>query len=146
MKNLILAKPKKFSDFSGFYNSRNLSILVKPKKSNLMHDVIIQIIIVGVVFALFFGASASRANSMAVKQQVVEKQIALLIESASPGMDFTIYEKNMKGVISKFEIKENRVFAYIDSQTVSKGYPFFTKYSVALEKIEGGYKIKINGN
>ena len=50
------------------------------------------------LFALFFYATAGRVGTNDVKQQVLEKQIALMIDSAEPGMSFDIYRINKNGI------------------------------------------------
>lgn len=116
---------------------------MKNKTASLLHEILIHIILIALIFALFYAATLDKASSRAVKQQVLEKQIALIIDSASPGMEFTIQKNNMKGTVSNMEIKEGRVFAYVDGQSLSKGYPYFSKNYVSLEKKEGEYLIKI---
>ena len=98
----------------------------KGKKAKLIYQVIVQIILIVLIFGLFFIASLNQVNSRGVRQQVVEKQTALLIDSAKPGMSFVISKTNVNGLV-RLEIKSARVFAYIDGQGFSKGYPYFSK-------------------
>jgi len=105
--------------------------------------VITHLILIALIFAVFFLAATSRVHSKVVKQQVLEKQTALLIDSAVQGMVFTINKVNKNGRISNLEIKEGRVFVYVEGQGYSKGYPYFSKYEVILEKEEGKFLIKI---
>ena len=100
-------------------------------------------ILIGMIFALLFMATAGRLNSNGVKQQVLEKQLALLIDSAVPDMTFIVNKANVNGVINNLEVKEGKIFAYIGSQTFSKGYPYFTKYNVNVEKQEDKFLIRI---
>ena len=85
----------------------------------------------------------SRVNSKIVKQQVLEKQTALLIDSAMPGMTLIISKKNKNGYIQDIEIKQGRVFVYMDGQGFSKGYPYFTSHDVNLQKEEDRFLINI---
>ena len=115
----------------------------KNTRANLTYQVITHLILIALIFAVFFLAATSRVHSKVVKQQVLEKQTALLIDSAVQGMVFTINKVNKNGRISNLEIKEGRVFVYVEGQGYSKGYPYFSKYEVILEKEEGKFLIKI---
>jgi hypothetical protein len=118
---------------------------MNKKASSLMYQVIKQVIIITLLFALFFGAANAKVNSNGVKQQVLEKQIALMIDSARDGMSFKVFKVNGDGVVDSIEIREGRVFVYIGGLVSSKGYPFFTKYDVGLDKVEDGFLIKVDG-
>jgi len=113
------------------------------KRGSMLHQVLIHLILIALVFALFFFVTAGRADGNEAKQQVVEKQVALLIDSASAGMSFTIYKQNMNGVISDMKVEDGKVFAYVDGSGYSNGYEFFTKYDVSLEKKEDRYIISV---
>jgi hypothetical protein len=104
------------------------------KKAEVLNQVVIHIILVTLIFALFFMASAGKINARDVKQQVNEKQIALLIDSAVSGMSFEIKKNNENGIISKIEIKEGRVFVVVSGFASRQGYPYFSKYSVTVKE------------
>lgn len=109
------------------------TILTKPKNAtSLVYEVIIHIIIIAIIFGLFFGAATQKAGARAVKQQVLEKELALLVDSGTSGMSFSVNKINMKGQIQNIEIKDGKIFAYVDGLTYSKGYPYFTKYNVQV--------------
>jgi len=116
---------------------------MKSKKASLLHQVIVHIILIALVFGLFFLAATANVNSKGVKQQILEKQLALLIDSAESETSLIIHKSNKYGEITNLEIKEGRVFAYVEGQGLSKGYPFFTEYDVSLEKDDENYYIKI---
>jgi len=115
----------------------------KKKRASLLQEVLIHLILIGLVFALFFFATAGRINSKQVKQQVIEKELALLIDSAMPGMSFSVTRANRNGVISNIEIKDGKIFAYLEGQTFSKGYDFFSKYNVYVEKDENKFYVMV---
>jgi len=121
--------------------------MVINKKGSLLHQVITQFILIGLIFGLFFMATVGRLNSNAVKQQVLEKELALLVDSAMPGMTFIVQKENTNGIINNLEIRTGRIFVYVGSQTFSKGYPYFTKYKVSVEvnqtKEEKKYLVKV---
>jgi hypothetical protein len=95
------------------------------------------------IFALLFVTTTERAGSRAVKQQVVEKEIALLIDSAEPGMSFEISKINIKGVVDKIEIKDGKVYSYVNGMSLSKGYEYFTKYNIELKETDSSFIINV---
>jgi hypothetical protein len=113
------------------------------KKGDLMHEVIIQVIFVGLVFAIFFYATADKVNAREVKQQVLEKQTALLIDSAISGMSFEIFKNNINGVVNKIEIKNGRVYIAVSGMASINGYPYFSKYSVSVEEIADKFIVRM---
>jgi hypothetical protein len=102
------------------------------KKGEVLNQVLIHIVLVGLIFAIFIFATAGRINGRDVKQQVLEKEIALLIDSAEPGMEFGIQKGMLNGKINNIEIKEGRVFVTVENLGAYKGYPYFSKYSVSV--------------
>lgn len=108
-----------------------------------MYEIIIHLILIGLIFALFFYVTAGRVNSKEVKQQVVEKEIALLIDSAEKGMSFSINKLNMNGQINGFKVENGKVFALIDNQKISKGYDYFSKYSVSVDEREDRFIVHV---
>ncbi|MBT3577496.1 hypothetical protein HN630_00850 [archaeon] len=105
------------------------------KKGAVMHEVVIHIILIAIIFSLFFIATARRADSRFVKQQIVEKQLALLIDSAIPGMDLKIYKINRNGIIDNLEIKNGEVFVSVGGLSFESGYPYFSKHQVSVEEV-----------
>ena len=104
------------------------------KKASILHQVIIHIILVAAILALFLMASAGRTTSSEVRQQLLEKQLALFIDSSEPGMSFSVNKIEREGVIiRKLELKDGRIVSSIDGREISKGYPYFSKYKVRLE-------------
>jgi len=117
---------------------------MKSKKAtSLLYQVIIHLILIALIFGMFLLSASSRVNSKNVKQEVLEKQTALLIDSASPGMTIIIHKFNANGKITKLELKAGEIFAYVDGSGYSSGYPYFTKHSVRLEEDRDNYYIKI---
>ena len=114
----------------------------KNKKASLLQETLIHLVLIGLVFALFFLVSAGRVNSKQVKQQIVEKELALLIDSAKPGMSFGINKVNRNGVVS-IEVKDGKVFAYIDGQGFSKGYSYFSKYDIVVEQDDDKFYVRV---
>ena len=97
------------------------------------------------LFGMFFFATTGRVNSKEVKQQVVEKELALLISSAKPGMSFSVNKINMNGVISKIELKEGKVYAYVGGSGFSNGYSYFSKYEVSVFEEDDKFVVRVRG-
>ena len=116
---------------------------MKSKKASLMHQIIVHLILIALIFAMFFMSASYRTESKGVKQQVLEKQLALLIDSAEPNTTIIVRQIYMNGKVSNMEIKQGRIFVYVNDQGYSKGYPYFTKYELGLEKDNENYYIKI---
>jgi len=110
---------------------------------SMMYQIIIHLVLIALIFLLFFAAASARVNSRDIKQQVLEKQFALMIDSASSGMTIEISRVNMNGIINNIEVKDGKVFVYVSGLVISKGYPFFTKYNVELNNDKDNFYIKI---
>ena len=111
------------------------------KKGNLLNEVIIHIVLIGLILALFLFATAGKVNGRGVRQQVLEKQTALLIDAAVPGMSFEIKKKTPNGVVSGVEVRDGRVFVEVAGLNAFEGYPYFSLYSVGV--VEEGSKFII---
>ena len=116
---------------------------MKNKRAEVLQSVLIQIALVGLVMVLFIFATADKINARGVKQQVLEKEIALLIDSASPVMEFAIDKKNINGVISDIKLDGGRVKVIVDGLGSVKGYPFFTKYNVGVRSEGNKFVIRV---
>ena len=104
------------------------------KRGEILNQVLVHIVLIGLIFAIFIMATAGRINGRDVKQQVLEKELALLIDSAEAGMDFGIQKVMINGKINNIEIKEGRVFVGVENLGSFKGYPYFSKYSVSVRE------------
>ena len=113
------------------------------EKASILHQVIMHLVIIGVLFALFFLATAGRVDSREVRQQVLEKQLALLIDSGLPGMSFSVSKINRDGFVTRIETLDGEIFSYVDGSKFSEGYPYFSKYNVRIEENELEFLIKI---
>ncbi len=102
------------------------------KKGSILNNSVINIILVAIIFAVFLLAVSGRVNSRDVHQQVLEKQLALLIDSADVGMSFGVTKVNLKGLVDNIEVHDGRVFAKVDGFPSFKGYPYFSRHSVSV--------------
>lgn len=106
---------------------------MKEKKGSILNQVVAHIIIVAIIFSIFILAVSGRVNSRDFKQQVIEKQIALLIDASSNGFSFEIPKSNFAGTIDKIEIRDGRVFVTFSGLRSTKGHPYFTSYFVGVK-------------
>ena len=94
---------------------RNFLCFPKPlrfcKKADIVYQTLTHLILITLIFAIFFLAATSKVSSKVVKQQVLEKQTALLIDAADAGMTIIIDKTYVSGgTIGNIELKEGRVF------------------------------------
>ena len=115
---------------------------MRNKKGGLLNQVIIHLVLIGIIFALFMFATAGKVNARGVKQQVLEKEIALLIDVAVPGMSFYVDKNHINGVVQDVEVKDGKVFVAVAGLGSFRGYPYFSKYSVDV--VEEEYKFVVN--
>jgi hypothetical protein len=113
------------------------------KNGSILNQVVIHVILVGLIFAIFFMAVADRVNARGVKQQVLEKEIALLIDSAEAGMSFGVRKINIDGFVSGVNIENGRVFVIVDGLNSLRGYPYFSKYSVDIVEEESKFVVRV---
>lgn len=117
--------------------------MVNKRGTHLVNKAVIHIIIVGVVFVLFFMAVGDSINGRGVKQQILEKQLALLIDSAAPGMSFEVPKKNLHGFIQKIELGNGKIFVAVEGLFSIEGYPYFSRYQVNVIEEDNKFIIKV---
>ena len=115
----------------------------KNNKAGLLHQAIIHLVLIALIFGLFYAVLNSRVNSKIVKQQILEKQIALLIDSAMPGTNLVVYKENMNGFVSGIKLEGGKIFIYVDDAKFSKGYDYFTEYNVDVKNEVDKFYINI---
>jgi hypothetical protein len=116
---------------------------MKGKKAGVFQGMLIQIMLIALVFILFFTAHQAKFSGRDIKIQMIEKQTALLIDSAIPGMSFTLFQLNLYGSLDNLELKEGKVYATLDGLPSVKGYPYLSPYRVSLTKTEKGYVVEV---
>lgn len=117
---------------------------MRNKRGGLLNQVIIHLVLIGIIFALFLFATAGKINSRGVRQQVLEKEIALLVDAAVPGMSFAIQKKNIDGLVHGIEIKEGKVFVSVAGLGSFKGYPYFSRYSVSVMEEDDKFVVSVD--
>ena len=113
------------------------------KSGSIMNSLVINIILVAIIFAVFLLAVSGRVNSRGVHQQVLEKQLALLIDSADVGMSFEVAKKNPNGLIDSVEVRDNRIFVGVEGLASLPGYPYFSRHSVSVSDEGDKFVVKV---
>jgi len=116
---------------------------MKNKRGGLLNQVIIHLILIGIILALFLFATAGKINARGVKQQVLEKEIALLIDASVPGMSFEVEKNNLNGFVSGVDVSDGRVFVMVEGLNAFEGYPYFSRYSVDVIEKEDKFVVSI---
>ncbi|MBT6689957.1 hypothetical protein HN903_04710 [archaeon] len=113
------------------------------KRGSVMNEFVVHVILIALILAVFLFASAERVNGRNVMQQVLEKQLALLIDSAEAGMSFEVWKGNINGVIDDVDIDDGRVFVSVDGLRSVGGYPYFSRYSVEVEEVGDKFLVTV---
>ena len=113
------------------------------KKASFLHEVIIHLILIGLIFGMFYVATVMRMSTSSVKQQILEKQTALLIDSAIPGTTLIIEKSNLHGKIKSLSLVNGRVLIGIGSAASAEGYPYFSRYNVFVRSDEDKFYIEV---
>jgi hypothetical protein len=121
---------------------------IGKKGMSMMYQMILHLILVVIIFLLFFAAATAKVNGRAVKQQVLEKQIALMIEAGQPGSVFSINKINKYGKVEKIDIKPYkkegpRVFVQVNGLVSVSGYPFFSSNEYEIKEDDLKFHIYI---
>jgi len=109
----------------------------------MLNQVIIHLILIGIILALFLFATAGKINARGVKQQVLEKEIALLVDAAVPGMSFEIEKNNFNGYVSGVEVKEGKVFVEVAGLNAFEGYPYFSRFGVSVIEKDDKFVVSV---
>ena len=116
---------------------------MKNKKAGVLQSTLIHIVLIGLIAAIFLISNGQRIDSRYTKQQIVEKQLALFIDSAIPGMEFTIMKTSGKSHINKLEIIDNRIYATLNSLPSANGYPIFSQHNIEITETDFVFRITI---
>ena len=117
--------------------------IVRDKRGELLNRLVVHVILVGIIFAIFLTATGDKINARGVRQQVLEKQFALLIDSAQPGMNFTVEKENVNGIIDDVRISGGRIFVDVEGLHSLKGYPYFSLYNARVVTEEKRFTVVV---
>jgi Na+-transporting NADH:ubiquinone oxidoreductase subunit NqrC len=116
---------------------------MKNKKAQLLQQTLIHIIIIGLVASIFMVAEIQRLDNRGLKQQLLERQTALFIDSAVPGINITIDKLNIAGYVGNVKVEENKIYITVEGLVSLNGYPIFSQYDVRVEEDDESFKIII---
>ena len=117
---------------------------IKNKRGSIGKQIIIQIILIVFIFVMFLLVTADKINSRGTRQEVLEKEVALLIDSAVPGMSFEIPKLNVNGMVEKVELRNGNVFVSVDGLAALEGYPYFSRYSVSVSGEPNKFVVRVD--
>jgi hypothetical protein len=118
-------------------------MLVDGKRGSVLHKVLIHIILIAMLFGIFLLAMDAKFGSRGVKQQVLEKQLALLIDAADEGASFEVRKKNVNGLVDDVSVSGGRIFVGVDGLRSSEGYPYFSSHLISAEKEDGKFIVRV---
>ena len=116
---------------------------MNSKRGEILNQVIVHLVLIGIIFALFLFATAGKISSRGIRQQVLEKEIALLIDSGIPGMSFSIDKQNIDGTVQEIRIEGGRVYVVVSGLASIRGYPYFSRYSVKVVAEDDKFVVSI---
>ncbi len=125
----------KFKTKKASFSSEKQVCFLQPllqKKAMMLREIIIHLILIGLIFIMFFMATAGRVSKNEVRQQVIEKQIALMIDAAEPGTTISMRKIGDNGFINDISAEAGSIHVVINDFISIKGYPYFTKSSVSV--------------
>jgi hypothetical protein len=112
-------------------------------RRGMVESMIIMVVIIGILFVVFLTFSSQKMNSNGVKQQVLEKEFALLIDSARPGMEFIIEKQHPSGTIQNIDVRDGKVFVDVGNLKSFVGYPYFSLHSVKVHNEEKIFRVVV---
>lgn len=105
----------------------------KRAASDLVGKMVIQLLFALFVFAMFFSYASYKVNSKTVNQQILDKQLSLFVDSAEKGTEMWISKQQEKFYVSKIEVKDGRIFSFVEGIGFSRGYPYISKYNLNVQ-------------
>ncbi|MFH0831934.1 MAG: hypothetical protein V1886_03685 [archaeon] len=112
---------------------------MKGKKGDMeeLQSFIIYIVFVLIIFLVLLAFIRNASTGTLAKQQILAKEIALLVDSAEPGTEFTVYTENLT-----VSFKGNKV--EVNSKEIA-AHPYEYSFSTArqIETSVQGNEIKI---
>jgi hypothetical protein len=113
------------------------------KRASLTIKTIIHLVLILILFVSFYFHFEAKLGSRGVRQQIVEKDIALLIDASEPGFSFEVMKQNLNGRIDDVDVRDGRVFVNVDGFVSGKGYPYFSAYDVDVEDEGSKFVVRV---
>ena len=117
---------------------------MRNKRGEIDHSVLIQIILIGLVLAMFVFSTASKVNNRGVRQDIIESQVAMFIDAGVPGMSFEIYKLNTNGLIGDVNLEKGTILISLDGLSSFRGKPYFSQYDVKVLKEPNKFVVVIS--
>ena len=116
---------------------------MKSKRGDSLQQNLIYIIILVLVISLFLLTIYTKSDSRYLKEQVLEKQTALMIDSAIPKTDILLRKQYISGYVNDVVIKDSRIFISVDGLKSVEGYPLISEYSLTVNEEEDKFVIEV---
>ncbi len=116
---------------------------IKKGSQNPIGQMIVSLIIIGFVAVIFMFGIVRKLDDRGVKQDLAEKQTALLIEASLPNTNIIIYKKNFGMTVSSVKIKDGKIFIDLDGLISLKGTSFISNNHVLVMEEEKQFRIVI---
>lgn len=116
---------------------------MKNKRGEIFNSILVQIILIALIMAMFLMATASKINGRGVRQDILENEIAMLIEAAVPGMSFEISKLNVNGIVNDIKVERGKVFVSVDGLGSLDGRRYFSRYKVKVLEEENKFVVVI---
>ena len=116
---------------------------MKSKRGDSLQQNLIYIIILVLVISLFLLTIYTKSDSRYLKKQVLEKQTALMIDSAVPNTDIILRKQYISGFINDITIEDSRIFITVDGLKSVEGYPLLTEYSLDVSETDDKFVIEV---
>ena len=116
---------------------------IKNKRGELAQQVLIQIILIALIMAMFLMATASKINGRGVRQDILENEIAMLIEAAVPGMSFEVSKLNANGRVDYVKAERGKVFVSVDGLGSLNGRSYFSQYEIKVLEEKNKFVVMI---
>jgi len=106
-------------------------------ESFALQGIMIVLVFVGLLFAV-----NERVSARDVRIQVLEKQLALLIDSAEGGFNFSVAKVNVNGLVDNVYVEDGNVYVKVDGLP-GGGYPYFSRYDVSVVEEDSRFVVVI---
>lgn len=122
----------------GIYSKRGLNVKDKKAAEEVLSFIIYAIFALIIFIALLFFVRNSAGGDL-LKEQILTKQVALLIDAAKPGTEIIINKENFL-----VQIIEKKVIAKAKPANFGYVYDFFSPYIIETETKGTTLKIKVS--
>jgi len=113
------------------------------RKGMNLTKAVMHIVLIGMLFGVFLMAMDAKVGSRGVKQQILEKELALLIDAADEGSSFEIRRQYSSGLVDDVSFRDGRIFVSVDGLRSFDGYPCFSGHEVRVEEDEFKFIVRV---